>query len=68
MPTLLAMKRSGRAEDVVGVLRRLGVTASPEEVAHAVIVSRTRGLRPAAEAIRRYAQSACDGRELAQIA
>ncbi|MEW1774920.1 hypothetical protein [Streptomyces sp. NPDC086777] len=65
---LLAMKQNRRSEDIAGVLRHLGMTASPEEVAHAVTVCRARGLRSEAEVILRYVQSGRDGHELAQIA
>lgn len=66
--TLLDMKRTRRAEDVAGILRHVGTTGEPAEVAHAVAACRARGLHAEADLILRYAQTGRDGRQLAEIA
>ncbi|MEU9435741.1 hypothetical protein [Streptomyces sp. NPDC048252] len=66
--TLLDMKQTRRAEDVAGILRHVGMTGGPAEVAHAVAACRARGLRSEADVILRYAQTGRDGRQLAEIA
>ncbi|MER5403885.1 hypothetical protein [Streptomyces sp. NPDC002769] len=65
---LLDMKQNRRAEDVAGILRHVGVTGEPAEVAHAVAACRACGLGSEADVILRYAQTGRDGRQLAEIA
>ncbi|MGW0966708.1 hypothetical protein [Streptomyces sp. NPDC002516] len=66
--TLLDMKQNRKAEDVAGILRHVGVTGEPAEVAHAVTACRACGLGSEADVILRYAQTGRDGRQLAEIA
>ncbi|MFD8422339.1 hypothetical protein [Streptomyces sp. NPDC059668] len=62
------MKQNRRAEDVAGILRHVGVTGKPTEVAHAVAACRACGLGSEADVILRYAQTGRDARQLAEIA
>ncbi|MFI0962365.1 hypothetical protein ACH4S8_13330 [Streptomyces sp. NPDC021080] len=65
---LLDMKQNRRAEDVAGILRHVGVTGEPAEVAHAVAACRACGLGSEADVILRYVQTGRDERQLAEIA
>ncbi|MFJ8155617.1 hypothetical protein [Streptomyces sp. NPDC094468] len=68
MAHLVELKHTRKAEDVAGVLRHVGLTGRPDEVADAVTACRAGGLSPEADVILQYVRDGRDSREQASIA